>query len=69
MILKVRNDSQLWEFEEQAEGKKEEERSSREQKTQEGHVSPSDAFLGNFGDNCDNTTSDDWLKMKRIDLY
>ena len=51
--------SQLWEFEQQAEGKKEEERSSREQKTQEDHVSPSTAFLGNFGDNCDNTTSDE----------
>ena len=61
--------SQLWEFDQQAEGKKEEERSTGEQKTQEGHVSPSSAFLGNFGDNCDNTTSDEWLKMKRIDPY
>ena len=61
--------SQLWEFDQQAEGKKEEERSTGEQKTQEGHGSPSSAFLGNFGDNFDNTTSDEWLKMKRIDPY
>ena len=51
---KERQHSQLWEFDQKAEGKKEEEKSSREQKTQEGHVSS--AFLGNFGDN----TSDEW---------
>ena len=54
----------MWEFEQQAEGKKEEERSSREQKTQEDHVSPSTAFQVILV-----TIATILLVMKRIDPY